>query len=167
MYHEAFMRRAIELSAMALRIRGTEPFAAVVVKDGRIVGEGVNRSLANLDPTSHGETEAIRDACSNLGTLDLGGCELYTSCEPCALCVAAMRIAGISKLYYAADLEGSNAALAQLPESARFPIDSAELREQCGRTVGERSTPAEQALAEEATAVIAAWAEMMRTGGKT
>ena len=61
-YDEAFLRRAIEISARALELPGTEPFGAVVVRDGRIVGEGINRSLANLDPTSHGETEAIRDA---------------------------------------------------------------------------------------------------------
>ncbi len=156
------MRRAIELSASALDRPGTEPFAAVVVKGGRIVGEGINRSLADLDPTSHGETEAIRDACRNLGTVDLRGCELYTSCEPCALCVAAMQIAGISKLYYAADLAGANAALEELPETARIPIDAQQLREECGRSVEERALPADQALAEEATKVIAAWADRAR-----
>lgn len=90
MYEEAFMRRAVAISAEALTTPGTEPFGAVVVRDGRIVGEGINRSLQNFDPTSHGETEAIRDACRNLATVDLTGCELYTSCEPCPLCVAAM-----------------------------------------------------------------------------
>ncbi len=163
MYHEPFLRRAIELSATALENPGTEPFAAVVVRDGRIVGEGINRSAADLDPTSHGETEAIRDACRRLGTLDLRGCELYTSCEPCALCVAAMKIAGISSLYYAADLAGSNAALQGLPESSRIPIDAETLRRECGRTVDERAMPAQQAMDEEATAVIAAWAEWVRT----
>ena len=105
MYQEKFMRRAIEISAEALDIPGTEPFGAVVVWDGKIVGEGINRSVLNNDPTSHGETEAIRDACRSLGTVHLRGCELYTSCEPCALCVAAMEIAGISRLYYATNLE--------------------------------------------------------------
>ena len=157
------MRRAIELSASALDTPGTEPFAAVIVRDGEIVGEGINRSLLNLDPTSHGETEAIRDACHNLGTVDLRGCELYTSCEPCALCVAAMQIAGIAQLYYAADLAASDAALGDLPDAARFPIDSQRLREECGRPVGERALPSRQALAEEAVDVIAAWADKART----
>lgn len=103
MYNEAFMRRAIEISARALDEPGLEPFGAVVVRDGKIVGEGINRSLRNVDPTSHGETEAIRDACRNLSTADLSGCALYTSCDPCALCVAAMAIAGIAELFYAAD----------------------------------------------------------------
>ena len=102
MYQEQFMKRAIALSAQALQTPGTEPFAALVVKDGAVVGEGFNHSVAHFDPTSHGEIEAIRDACRKLQTVDLGGCDLYTSCEPCALCVAAMRIAGIGQLYYAA-----------------------------------------------------------------
>ena len=72
---EAFMRRAIEIARTALDIPGTLPFGAVVVKDGRIVGEGLNRSFADQDPLSHGETEAIRDACRKLGTTSLaGGC---------------------------------------------------------------------------------------------
>ena len=89
MYREEFMKRAIALSAQALQTPGTEPFAALVVKDGAVVGEGFNHSVAHFDPTSHGEIEAIRDACRKLQTVDLGGCELYTSCEPCALCAAA------------------------------------------------------------------------------
>ena len=112
MYEEAFMRRAIAISATALTTPGTEPFGAVVVRDGRIVGEGINRSLMNLDPTSHGETEAIRDACRNLGSVDLSGCDLYTSCEPCALCVAAMTIAGIARLYYAASMQDARTVFA-------------------------------------------------------
>lgn len=104
MYEERFLRRAIEISAQAIDTPGTEPFGAVIVKDGQIVGEGINRSVMNHDPTSHGETEAIRDACRSLETVNLRGCELYSSCEPCALCVAAMNIAGITALYYAADM---------------------------------------------------------------
>ena len=112
MYDETFLRRAIEISAEALTTPGTEPFGAVIVRDGKIVGEGINRSVMNHDPTSHGETEAIRDACRNLGSVDLRGAELYSSCEPCPLCVAAMNIAGIATLYYAADMGQAGAALA-------------------------------------------------------
>ena len=162
MYQDKFMRQAIQISTQALDTPGTEPFAAVVVKDGQIVGEGLNRSLMNLDPTSHGETEAIRDACRTLGTVDLRGCELYTSCEPCALCVAAMQIAGIARLYYAADLATANSALCDLPDSARFPIDSGRVQEECGRSIGERTMPSEQALSVEAARVIAAWAKKAR-----
>ncbi|WP_376873493.1 nucleoside deaminase [Albirhodobacter sp. R86504] len=164
MYQEHFMRRAIEISAQALETKGTEPFGAVVVKDGRIVGEGINRSLEKFDPTSHGETEAIRDACQRLKTVDLRGCEIYTSCEPCALCVAAMAIAGISKMYYAANLSQSDAALQNLPESNRFPIDVSLLRHECGHTLGARHMPSEQALPDAAIDVLRAWAAQQSNG---
>src|SRR4051812_16898598 len=104
------MSRAIALSQQALQTPGTEPFGAVVVKNGLVVGEGFNHSRVHFDPTSHGEVEAIRDACRRLETVDLSGCDLYTSCEPCALCVAAMHISGIARMYYAASLAESGAA---------------------------------------------------------
>ncbi len=158
-YNEDFMRRAIAISAQALDQPGLEPFGAVVVRNGKIVGEGINRSRANLDPTSHGETEAIRDAARNLGTVDLRGCELYTSCEPCPLCVAAMAIAGITRLYYAADMDQAEAALGRLPESARFPIDEDHLIHECAHSLADRRTPSEQACSEEAAAILHLWAE--------
>lgn len=157
-FDETIMRRAIAISAEALTTPGTEPFGAVVVRDGRIVGEGINRSVQNHDPTSHGETEAIRDACRRLGTVDLRGCELYTSCEPCALCVAAMETAGISRLYYAADMGQAGAALGVLPADARLPIDVERLRHECGHVVGERHLPAIQAMDREAAAILQDWA---------
>ncbi|TNJ39445.1 nucleoside deaminase [Phaeobacter sp. B1627] len=158
MYNETFLRRAIEISAEALDTPGTEPFGAVIVKNGKIVGEGINRSVMNHDPTSHGETEAIRDACRNLETVDLRGSELYSSCEPCALCVAAMNIAGITALYYAADMAQAGGALAHLPEAARFPVDVDRLTHECGRPVAERIMPAEQHLDAEATKILRDWA---------
>jgi len=159
LYDERFLRRAIELSAEALNIAGTEPFAAVIVRDGSVVGEGVNRSRRNFDPTSHGETEAIRDACRNLQSVDLRGCDLYSSCEPCALCVAAMQLAGIERLYYAAGLVESNEALAGVPKRERFAVDATTLRQECGKTVEDRTMPASQALSDEAMKVIVAWAK--------
>lgn len=162
MFEERFLRRAIALSAEALEVEGCEPFGAVVVKDGRIVGEGINRSRLTHDPTSHGETEAIRDACRTLKGVDLRGCDLYSSCEPCALCVAAMEIAGIARLYYAAGLEQSNAALGDLPATARFPIDADRVRTEAGLPLAARAMPARQALADEALEVIRAWAARMR-----
>lgn len=158
MYQPAFMQRAIELSAQALGTPGAEPFGAVVVRDGRIVGEGFNHSRAHWDPTSHGEVEAIRDACRRLQTVDLSGSELYTSCEPCALCVAAMQIAGIAKLYYAASLEQSGAAFEALTAAQRHPIDCEALRAEAGATLAERRMPSEQHLAGPAIAVLKQWA---------
>ena len=163
-YDEAFMRRAIEISAEALSTPGTEPFGAVVVRDGKIVGEGINRSVQNHDPTSHGETEAIRDACRRLGTVDLRGCDLYTSCEPCALCVAAMEIAGISHLYYAASMSQAGAALGALPESVRFPIDVDRLRHECAHPVDRRHMPATQAMANDAADILEDWARHALAG---
>ena len=157
-YDETFMRRAIAISAEALTTPGTEPFGAVVVRGGQIVGEGINRSVQNHDPTSHGETEAIRDACRRLGTVDLRGCDLYTSCEPCALCVAAMEIAGISHLYYAADMGQAGAVLGALPEEARFPIDVDRLRYECAHTINQRHLPAKQAMDSEAAKILQDWA---------
>ena len=165
MYREEFMRRAIEISAEALHTPGTKPFGAVIVRDGTIVGEGLNRSELNHDPTSHGETEAIRQACRNLGTVDLHGCELYTSCEPCALCVAAMQIAGIARLYYASDLAQASAAMAQVPASTRNPVDSTRLRSECGKPVTERSMPSRQVLSEPALEVLVQWAQKATSAG--
>ncbi|MGJ8545408.1 MAG: nucleoside deaminase [Sulfitobacter sp.] len=158
MYDETFLRRAIEISAQALQTPGTEPFGAVIVKDGKIVGEGINRSLLHHDPTSHGETEAIRDACRNLKTVDLRGCDLYSSCEPCALCVAAMNIAGIAALYFAADMGQAGRALGDLPETARFPVDVDRLTHECGHPLSERHMPSEQHLAQEASDILQNWA---------
>lgn len=158
MYDPAFMRRAIEISAQALTTPGTEPFGAVVVKEGKIVGEGINRSVLNHDPTSHGETEAIRDAARNLGTVDLRGTTLYSSCEPCPLCVAAMLIAGVSQLYYAADMAQAGAALGNLPEDARFPIDVGLMLSECGLPASQRQMPSAQHDAEAAAAVLHHWA---------
>lgn len=156
---EDFMNRALELSRTALATPGTEPFGAVVVRNGRIVGEGLNHSLAHFDPTSHGETEAVRDACRNLGTVDLSDCELYSSCEPCALCVAAMQIVGIRRLYYAATLEQSGAAFEGLSVAARAPIDVAVLRREAGLPLDKRQMPAQQMKADEAVSILRAWAE--------
>lgn len=158
MYEEKFMQRAIALSAQALETPGTEPFGAVIVRDGAVVGEGFNHSVAHFDPTSHGEVEAIRDACRKLKTVDLGGCEIYTSCEPCALCVAAMCIAGIRKLYYAASLAQSGEAFEGVPVAARHPIDVDALRAEAGAPLEARAMPSEQKMDREAVAVLQAWA---------
>jgi tRNA(Arg) A34 adenosine deaminase TadA len=162
MYQQEFMQRALALSAQALTQPGTEPFGAVVVKDGAIVGEGFNHSVAHSDPTSHGEVEAIRDACRRLGTVDLSGCELYTSCEPCAMCAAAMHIAGIARLYYAASLAQSGQAFEGVTVEARHPIDVDALRAEAGAPLDERRLPAEQKLDGEAVRILAEWAATRR-----
>jgi guanine deaminase len=158
MYDEKFMRRAIELSAQALDREGARPYGAVVVKDGRIVGKGLNQSARNFDPTSHGEVEAIRDACRNLKTTDLSGCDLYTSCEPCSVCVATMLMAGIARMYYGATLGQSGHIVPRPPLPPRPEV----VRAQVGLPVEQREMPAEQKLGGEAVAVLEAWVKQRR-----
>ncbi len=95
-----FMKEAIAESAKNLETGHGGPFGAVIVKDGQIVGRGHNEVIKNNDPTCHGEMQAIRDACQHLGTYDLSGCELYTSAEPCPMCLSAIIWANIKTVYY-------------------------------------------------------------------
>lgn len=98
--HEMFMSRAIQLSKESV-LSGGGPFGAVVVKDGKIVGEGINRVTIFNDPTAHGEIVAIRDACKNLHSFQLEGCTIYTSTEPCPMCLGAIYWARPNAVYYA------------------------------------------------------------------
>lgn len=95
-----FMRLAIEEARTGIRNGHGGPFGSIIVKDGEIVGRGHNRVLANNDPTCHGEVAALRDAGEHLGTFDLSGCEIYTTGEPCHMCLCACMWANISKIYY-------------------------------------------------------------------
>jgi len=164
---EKFMRRALELAKAALDEDGAVPYAAVVVKDGRIVGEGLNRAVARSDPTSHGEVEAIRDACRRLGTPDLSGCDLYTTAEPCAMCVATIHLAHVERLYYAISGPDNAPVLAEIgrrdPRWARR-ISGSELRREVGLPVEQRAMPAGQLLAGEAKALLDAFLAR-KTGG--
>ena len=100
MTRKDFMKLAIEEARTGISQNHGGPFGAVVVKDGRVVGKGHNRVLGNNDPTCHGEIAAIRDACSNLGTFDLSGCQLYCTGEPCHMCLCACLWANIEIVYY-------------------------------------------------------------------
>lgn len=95
-----YMKKAIELSEKNLTKMDGGPFGACVVKDGQIIGKGSNHVLKNNDPTAHAEIMAIRDACKNIKSYDLSGCELYTSCYPCPMCLSAIIWANIKKVYY-------------------------------------------------------------------
>ena len=94
-----FLQQAIDLAVKNVESQGG-PFAAIVVKDGKIVATGANRVTANNDPTAHAEVTAIRNACKTIGTHDLSGCELYTSCYPCPMCLSAIIWANIKTVYY-------------------------------------------------------------------
>lgn len=103
------MREAIREAEKNLLTDDGGPFGSVIVKDGIVIGRGRNLVLKNNDPTCHGEMQAIRDACANLGTYDLTGCELYTSSYPCPMCLGAIIWANIKKVYYGNSAEDAKA----------------------------------------------------------
>lgn len=142
-----FLRRAIVLAIQNVDIGGGGPFAAVIVRDGKIVGEGVNTVTASNDPTAHGEVNAIRAAAKALDTFSLAGCQLYTSCEPCPMCLAACYWARLDAIYYGASAD----------DAARAGFDDAFLYQEFGKDQHERALPATQLLANEAWASFAAW----------
>jgi len=142
-----FLRRAISLATQNVVSGAGGPFAALIVRDGRIVGEGANTVTASNDPTAHGEVNAIRAACKALNTFTLTGCQLYTSCEPCPMCLAAADWARLEAVYY-----GASAA-----DAARAGFDDAFLYEELRKDKAERKLPAVQLLGDEAWASFAAW----------
>ena len=101
MDHEYFMNKAVELSLENMRSGKGGPFGAIIVKDGKIIGTGANHVTSENDPTAHAEVVAIRDACKNLGKFQLDDCIIYTSCEPCPMCLAAIYRARPKSIYYA------------------------------------------------------------------
>ncbi|MEN8255124.1 MAG: nucleoside deaminase [Verrucomicrobiota bacterium] len=146
-YSEKYLREAIRLSREKMEDGEGGPFGAVVVKDGEIVGRGWNRVTAANDPTAHAEVEAIRDACSNLETFSLAGCEIHASCEPCPMCLAAIHWARLDALYFAADRQ----------DAADAGFDDALLYEEVSKPWQIRSLKTEQHLHEEAQQVFTLW----------
>lgn len=103
-----YMEIAKELSEENLKTNNGGPFGACIVKDNKIIGKGSNNVLSSNDPTAHAEIMAIRDACKNVGSYDLSGCELYTSCYPCPMCLSAIIWSNIKKVYYGNTKEDAN-----------------------------------------------------------
>jgi tRNA(Arg) A34 adenosine deaminase TadA len=147
MDQEDFMRRAIALSRQGMAEGRGGPFGAVVVSGGRIVGEGANQVTSTNDPTAHAEVVAIRAACATLGTFDLSGCEIYASCEPCPMCLAAIYWARIGRIYY-----GNGRA-----DAARIGFDDAEIYAEVARALEQRTLPLVPLLPEEAGAAFDEW----------
>ena len=148
MKKEDFMRKAIELSIENVK-NGGGPFGAVIVKDGEIVATGVNRVTANHDPTAHAEVSAIRAACQKLGTFDLSGCEIYTSCEPCPMCLGAIYWAHLDKIY-----SGNNKT-----DAARIGFDDSFIYDELALERKNRNKTMEELLPDEAIAAFRAWEE--------
>ena len=141
------LRRAIALATENVVSGSGGPFAALVVRDGKIVGEGANTVTITCDPTAHAEVNAIRAAAKELGTFTLAGCELYTSCEPCPMCLAAAYWARVDAVYY-----GASAA-----DAARAGFDDAFLYVEMRKNFADRKLRAAQLLEDEAWASFAAW----------
>ena len=142
-----FMREAIRLSRTKMKSNHGGPFGAVVVRNGRIVGRGWNQVTSTNDPTAHAEVVAVRAACSKLKRFQLDDCELYTSCEPCPMCLGALYWARISKIYYA----NTRA------DAARIAFDDAHIYREIRLPVARRLIPMKQILRREALEVFEAW----------
>ncbi len=141
------MKRAIELSKMNVQGDLGGPFGAVVVKGDKIIGEGANSVTRILDPTAHAEVQAIREACLRLKDFSLAGCEIYTSCEPCPMCLSAIYWARIDKIYYA----NTQA------DAASIDFDDAFLYRELKLEKEQRQLPVQQILREEAFEVFKLW----------
>ncbi len=145
--HNPFMARAIQLSLQNVTSGRGGPFGAVVVKDGAIVGEGANQVTASNDTTAHAEMLAIRSACQKLASFELAGCEIYSSCEPCPMCLGAIYWARLDRIYFAnAGADASDAG-----------FDDSLIYSELARPMGQRKIPMAQMMREEALAAFRVW----------
>ena len=150
--HTRFMRRAIALARRGMNARDGGPFGAVVARGGVIVGEGWNRVVATRDPTAHGEIVAIRAACRRLASFRLSGAVLYTTGEPCPMCLAAAYWARIDRIFYGFTIG----------DAARIGFDDRVFFRELARPAGRRAVPAVQLLAAEARRLVREYAALPR-----
>ncbi len=147
--HNLYMQRAAEISRQKMLAGEGGPFGAVVVRDDSILGEGWNRVTSTADPTAHAEIVAIRDACSRVGSFTLEGALIYTSCEPCPMCLAAIWWARISRIYYANTRN----------DAARIGFDDAEIYREVTRDLTDRRIPLVHCPNQEAVQAMREWTE--------
>jgi guanine deaminase len=145
----SFMARAIQLSIDNVLSGCGGPFGAVIVKDGAIVAEGANQVTSTNDPTAHAEVLAIREACRKLGAFDLEGCEIYTSCEPCPMCLGAIYWARLSRVYFGNDDV----------DAAKIGFDDSLVYRELAQPHSQRRIPMIQMMRDEALAAFRAWQE--------
>ena len=145
--HAKFMREAIRLSVRMMRLGKGGPFGAIIVKANRIVGRGSNEVTSANDPTAHAEIVAIRDACRRLKTFRLDDCELYTSCEPCSMCLSAIYWARLRRVYYANTRQ----------DAARIRFDDDFIYTEVSRPMAKRTLRMKPLLREEALAAFREW----------
>ncbi len=146
---EEYMQEAIKLSIEKMQAGFGGPFGAVVVKDGKIIARGFNNVTSSNDPTAHAEVDAIRKACKELGTFQLDDCELYTSCEPCPMCLGAIYWARPKVVYY-----GNTKA-----DAASIGFDDQFIYDEIEKPLAGRSIPMIQFMAEEALEGFKKWSE--------
>ena len=142
-----FMREAIRLSFKMMRRGAGGPFGAVIVRGNKVVGRGFNRVTSSNDPTAHAEIVAIRDACRRLKTFELNGCDLYTSCEPCPMCLSAIYWARLRKVFYGNTRK----------DAARIAFDDDLIYREVSLPIRKRSLVMKQLLREEAIAAFKEW----------
>lgn len=147
---EKYLRMAIELSQEGMEAGSGGPFGAVVVKDDKVVGRGFNRVTSTQDPTAHAEVVAIRDACNTLNSFQLEGCTLYTSCEPCPMCLGAIYWARPDRVVYACSQD----------DAASVGFDDSFIYKELQTEPEQRSIPMDQALQSEAFEVMQLWEKM-------
>jgi tRNA(Arg) A34 adenosine deaminase TadA len=146
---ESFMREAIRLSREGMENNEGGPFGCIIVKDGKIVGRGNNKVSSTNDPTAHAEVTAIRDACRNLGSFQLTGCDLYTSCEPCPMCLGAIYWARPNRVFFANTRH----------DAAAIGFDDSMIYEEMTLDIALRRIPLQTLCREEALEVFRAWKE--------
>jgi guanine deaminase len=147
--NSAFMLEAIRLSVANVKEGRGGPFGTVVVKEGKIIARGANQVTSTNDPTAHAEVVAIRNACAVLNSFQLEGCEIYTSCEPCPMCLGAIYWARPAKLFYAASKE----------DAAKIQFDDQFIYEEIAKPVEERRLFTKQLMREEALEAFKKWSE--------
>ncbi|EJX04545.1 guanine deaminase [gut metagenome] len=147
MTKEELMRKAIKLSIDNVA-NGGGPFGAVIARNGEIIATGVNRVTAQCDPTAHAEVSAIRAAATQLGTFNLSGCEIYTSCEPCPMCLGAIYWARLDKIYFANNQQ----------DAQHIDFDDSFIYEELRLPASARKLPSEVLLREEAIRAFELWA---------
>ena len=144
-----FMKKAIRLSVANVEKGNGGPFGAIVVKDGKVIARGVNNVTSTNDPTAHAEVVAIRKACKFLKTYQLTGCEIYTSCEPCPMCLAAIYWARPAKIFFAGSKE----------DAAAIDFDDKLIYEEIAKPIAERKIFTQQILRDEALEAFRKWNE--------
>ena len=143
-----FMTRAIELSIENINLGGG-PFGSIIVKNDKIIAEGSNKVTLNNDPTAHGEIVAIRQACKNLNNFNLSDCELYSTCEPCPMCLSAIYWARIDRVYYANTRR----------DAQKIDFSDAMIYEELNKTIKDRKIPMLQMMREEALKAFDLWSK--------